>query len=185
MSNWLDSTRILKCACDRKERRTQEPKVKSSTNTQEALQNLDDWTQSISPHVCRSQEPQVRPFRNAQGGLQHAANGLFKSRPLWLEVPTRNATWHKKISQRCLILCPLENTSTPLQWSFAIERPTQLANGRWRNKKIRRCLVLRNSFRDRKSRCTINHANKANKNLTSIVCIFVCYPPQSYIRARR
>ena len=46
---------------------------------EEGLQNLDDSTQSVSPQVSRSQEPQVRPFINAQGGLQHATIGLFRS----------------------------------------------------------------------------------------------------------
>ena len=46
---------------------------------EEGLQTLDDSTQSVSPQVCRSQEPQVRAFINAQGGLQHATTGLFRS----------------------------------------------------------------------------------------------------------
>ena len=47
MSNFLDSTRILKCVSDRKERRTQKPLVKSSTNAKEGLQNLDNSTPEI------------------------------------------------------------------------------------------------------------------------------------------
>ena len=81
-SSPLNSTRILKCLSASMEGRPQEPnsKVKSSKCVrEEGLQNLDDSTQSVSPQVCRSQEPQVRPFINAQGGLQHATTGLFRS----------------------------------------------------------------------------------------------------------
>ena len=46
------------------------------TNAQEGLQNLDDSTRSVAPQVCRSQEPKVKL------GLQHAATGLFRSRPV-------------------------------------------------------------------------------------------------------
>ena len=69
----------------------------------------------------------------------------------------------KKISRSCsesVLYLPVgEYSSTTLQRSFAKERPSQLANGRRPNKKIRRYLVLRKCFRDRKSRCTINHTN--------------------------
>ena len=76
MPNLPDSTGIRKCVSHRKEGRTQEPRVKSSTNAQEGLQNLDDSTRSVAPRVCRSQEPKVKL------GLQHAATGLFRSRPV-------------------------------------------------------------------------------------------------------
>ena len=39
--NLPDSTGVLKCVSDRKEGRTKEPRVKSSTNALEGLQNLD------------------------------------------------------------------------------------------------------------------------------------------------
>ena len=73
MPNLPDPTGILKCVSDRKEGRTQELRMKSSTNAQESLQNLDDSTRSVAPQVCRSKEPQVKL------GLQHAATGLFRS----------------------------------------------------------------------------------------------------------
>ena len=76
MPNLPDSTGILKFVSDRKEGRAQEPRVKSSTNAQEGLQSLDDSTRSVTPQVCRSQEPKVKL------GLQHAATGLFRSRPV-------------------------------------------------------------------------------------------------------
>ena len=76
MPNLPNSTFILKCVSDRKEGRTQEPRVKSSTNAQEGLQNLDDSTRFVAPQVCRSKEPQVKL------GLQHAATGLFRSQPV-------------------------------------------------------------------------------------------------------
>ena len=50
--------------------------MKSSTNAQEGLQNLDDSTRSVAPQVCRSQEPKLKL------GLQHAATGLFRSQPV-------------------------------------------------------------------------------------------------------
>ena len=74
--NLPDLTGILKCVSDGKEGRTQEPRVKSSRNAQEGLQNLDDSTRSVAPQVCRSQEPKVKL------GLQHAATGLFRSQPV-------------------------------------------------------------------------------------------------------
>ena len=40
MPNLPDSTGILKCVSDRKEGRTQEPRVKSSTNAQEKRANI-------------------------------------------------------------------------------------------------------------------------------------------------
>ena len=50
-------------------------------------------TRLVSPQVCMLQERKIRPFINAQGGLQNARTGPFRSRPVWLEVPTVNATW--------------------------------------------------------------------------------------------
>ena len=73
MSNFLDSTGILTCVSDQKVRRTQKPLVKSSTNAQEGLQNLDNSTQSVAPQVCTSQEPKVKP------ALQHAATASCPS----------------------------------------------------------------------------------------------------------
>ena len=83
-SSPLNSTRILKCLSaskeGRKAARTEfESEIVHKCVREEGLQNLDDSTQSVSPQVCRLQEPQVRPFINAQGGLQHATTGLFRS----------------------------------------------------------------------------------------------------------
>ena len=104
--------------------------------------------------------------------------GQAKKRNLDLSMKSKN------ISRRCLILrpcttCPLENARVHLQCSFSIELHIRLGYGRWPKKKIRTCLVLRKSSRDRRFRCRIRQANSANKNLTSIACIFVCYPLES------
>ena len=88
--------------------------------------------------------------------------------------------------QTALLHLPVsEYSSTPLQRSFAIDRPTLWGNGRRPKKKTRTCLVLRNSFRDRKSRCTINHANNANKNLTPISCVFALHEKMDFHRCQR
>ena len=66
----------------RKDARTEieiESEIVHKCVREKGLQNLDDLTQSISLQVCRSQEPQVRPFINAQGGLQHATTGIFRT----------------------------------------------------------------------------------------------------------
>ena len=64
----------------RKDARTEfESEIVHKCVREAGSQNLDDSTQSVSPQVSRSQEPQVRPFINAQGGLQHATTGLFRS----------------------------------------------------------------------------------------------------------
>ena len=61
----------------------QEPKLKSSTNGQEGLQNLDDSTRidsgrlSASLQVARARSKIVHNI-NAQGGLQHASAGPFR-----------------------------------------------------------------------------------------------------------
>ena len=72
---------------ERKEGRTQELKLKSSTNGQEGFQNLDDSTRIDSVRLTASLEvakARSKIVRNiiAQWGLQHAWIGPFRSRPV-------------------------------------------------------------------------------------------------------
>ena len=113
----------------------------------------------------------MRPSINAQGSLQDATTGLFRSSPtkrsrqeMQVDLQIYNLREYHgnaSFSEIVLYLPVREYSSTRLQRSFALERPTHLGSGRWPLKKTRTCLVLKNYFPDRKSRCTINHAKNA------------------------